>query len=637
MSQDDIADNKNIHNSSLFNPKNKTMRLVASCIRSRYRGLAKFFCQFVYEAMPVLSSMPAVNRIVDLGGRLCVLLLVFLLILSANARAQGGNRIGLRADVSRETMDGSLKPGSHVKVFLPYLPYLAISHSVNAGLVKPADNERGWEYDMAVSHTRIDEKTYEFELRRGVSFQDGSPFDADAVLLNMAYFKKQPYTYTAIDRVYDRTEKVSKYKIRIYLKEKYGLLLYDAMWIHFYTKTYLEKYGWNGKPTAPNLAAPGPYALGPYILDKGYVEGDRSSSVVELVANENYWNPNYPKVERITLYLDLNADVAVSDLLGQEGKIDIMPIPFSYELPTVLSEYAKLIRSPSTNNYSVHINMVSGNALLKEREVREVINKAIDQESLLMLSMNGEGEHSPTMVSPNFYGVRQASSHLQPYSLAENPLSLTARNELIGTIKKYQIKYGMDPEKKLKLKFLVQESFLFLVKDIEYFLELIHIDLEVEVVKEEKNIFSQLLNTRDGLNETKYDFLIWGNYDWIRHPWAALFVYRPGSVWSTIGQDDTLEKYIPLLFQTAIDEPQYVPLLKSIIEYVYHQSFMIFLPSPNKIMAMNKEVYYDPRPSAFIPLWEVEVSDNHWSVRAGEYPAELKAPVEITLDDMKDK
>ena len=570
------------------------------------------------------------NRNVDLGGGLCVLVLIYLSVFSDYVQALEVNHLGLRADTSRTSMDGSRKPGSHVKVFLPYLPYLAISHSINAGLVRPANNERGWEYNMAVSHSRISEKVYEFELRQGVKFQDGSPFNADAVLLNMAYFKKQPYTYTAIDRVYDRAEKISEYRVRFYLKEKYGLFLYDAMWIHFYTKTYLEKYGWNGKPTAPNLAAPGPYSLGPYTLTKGYVEGNRNSSVVELVANKYYWDPRYPKVEKITLYLDLKTDAAVSDLLESEGKVDVMPIPFSYELPTVLSEYAKLVRGPSTNNYSVHINMINGNALLREREVREAINKAIDQEALLMLSMNGEGEYSPTMVSPNFYGVRQASSHLQPYSLIESPLSSIVRNKLINTIKKYQVKYDMDPEKKLQLKFLVQESFLFLIKDIKYFLDQIHIELELEIVAEEKNIFSQLLSTRDGLNKTKYDFLIWGNYDWIRHPWTALFVYRPSSIWSTIGPDSRLENYISLLFQTAIDEPEYIPLMKTIIEYVYHQSYMIFLPSPNKVLALNKEVYYQPRPSAFIPLWEIEVSDNHWSVRKGDYPVELKIPVQIT-------
>ncbi len=568
-------------------------------------------------------------------SHLCSVVLMVLALFSCYSQAQDVNRIGLRADSSRASMDGSRKSGSHIKLFLPNLPYLAISHSVNAGLVRPADNERGWEYDMAVSHNRINDTTYEFELRQGVRFQDGSPFDADAVLLNMTYFKKQPYTFTAIDSVYERVEKISKYKVRFYLKKKYGLFLYDAMWIHFYTKTYLEKYGWNGKPTAPNLAAAGPYSLGPFILTKGYVEGDRNSSVIELVANEDYWDSRFPKVEKVTVYLDLKTEAAVTDVLDQEGKLDVMPIPFSYELPTVLSKYAKLVRAPSTNNYSVHMNLVSGHVLLKEREVREAINKAIDQESLLMLSMNGEGEYSPTIVSPNFYGVRQASRNLQSHSLIESPLSALVRDKLIKTIKKYQIKYGMNPEEKLKLKFLVQDSFLYLIKDIKYFLELIHIELEVVIVEEEKNIFSQLLNTRDKFNEIQYDFLIWGNYDWIRHPWAALFVYRPSSVWSTIGHDDLLENYISLLFQTAIDEPEYIPLMKTIIEHVYHQSYMVFLPSPHKVLAFNKEVYYQPRTAAFVPLWEIEVSDNHWSVRAGDYPAELRAPVEITHSKMR--
>jgi len=547
------------------------------------------------------------------------------------------NSIGLRADFSQQSMDGVRKVGSHIKVYLPYLPYLAISHSVNAGLVRPANNERGWEYDMAIAHRKIGDKIFEFDLREGVRFQDGSQFNADSVVQNMKHFKKKPYTFTAIDRVFDRAEKISEYKVRIHLKEKYGLFIYDAMWMHFYTEEYLESFGWNGKSTAPNLAAPGRYGLGPYILDKGYVEGDRNSSVVELVANDNYWDTRFPKVEKVTLYLDRNQEVAVLDVLEKEGELDVMPIPFSYELPTVLSKYAKLLRSPSTNNYSVHMNLVSGNPLLKEREVREALNKAIDKESLLMLSMNGEGEHSPAMVSPNFYGVSQAGKGSGTNALPINPLSITVTAGLINTIKKYQKKYGMDSEKKLVLKFLAQESFLFLIKDIEYFLEQIHIDVEIILVKEEKNIFDQLLKTKSGENKIDYDLLIWGNYDWIRHPWSALFVYRPDSDWSTIGDDELLNNYISRLLQTDIDETTYIPLLRTIIQHVHHQSYMLFLPSPNKVLAINKEVFFEPRMSAFIPLWEIEVSENHWSVRTGEYPSHLKAPVEITSSQRKEK
>ncbi len=63
---------------------------------------------------------------------LCAVVLIVLTLFASQALAQDVNRIGLRADTSRDTMLGNRKPGSHIKVFLPYLPYLAISHSVNA-------------------------------------------------------------------------------------------------------------------------------------------------------------------------------------------------------------------------------------------------------------------------------------------------------------------------------------------------------------------------------------------------------------------------------------------------------------------------------------------------------------------------
>nr|WP_269809155.1 ABC transporter substrate-binding protein [Enterovibrio nigricans] len=95
----------------------------------------------------------------------------------------------------------------------------------------------------------MDDTTYEFNLRQGVNFQDGSPFNADAVLLNMEYFKKAPFLFTKIDTVFDYAEKVDNYTVRFHLKEKYGQFLNDAIWIQFYTRPYLEKFGWNGKPT----------------------------------------------------------------------------------------------------------------------------------------------------------------------------------------------------------------------------------------------------------------------------------------------------------------------------------------------------------------------------------------------------
>src|SRR5262249_62001225 len=107
---------------------------------------------------------------------------------------------------------------------------------------------RGCDYDMPTSVRPLSDTVYEFTLRKGVVFQDGkTPFNADAVVLNMEAFKKQPTRYTKIDRVFDHVKKIDDYTVRFHLKEKYGAFIHDAIWMHFYTPEYLRlNDGWGG-------------------------------------------------------------------------------------------------------------------------------------------------------------------------------------------------------------------------------------------------------------------------------------------------------------------------------------------------------------------------------------------------------
>ncbi len=197
-------------------------------------------------------------------------------------------------------------------------------------------------------HRQINDTTYEFRLRQGVKFQDGTPFNADAVVLNMEYFKKAPVKYSKIDTVFDRAEKIDDYTVQFHLTEKYGSFMNDAIWMQFYTEEYLKtnEGGWNGKANCPNLSKPGPYGLGPYILDQGYIEGDRQTPIAVLKANPHYWNKEYPKVETITVYTELDALTAKEMALYHEGELDITLIPPEDKVETILAPYSKLVTSP---------------------------------------------------------------------------------------------------------------------------------------------------------------------------------------------------------------------------------------------------------------------------------------------------
>ncbi len=537
--------------------------------------------------------------------------------------------VGLMPDLAMSETDGSFKKGSHVKLYLPNLPYAAISHALNGALFRPANNQRGWQYDLAKSHTNQHNRVWEFELRRNAYFQDGSHFNADSVLENITAFQRQPFSFSRFASVLSHVEKVDDYRVRFYMKEPYGAFPYDAIWLQFYTSKYLEKHGWNGKPTCPNLVEPGRYGIGPYILTKGYVEGDRRSPIVELVANDNYWGDEKPKVERITLNLDIPSDEAFNAITKTEGLIDVMPIAFANQVETVLSRHAKLASALSKNNYAMHFNFVSGKAAINDPAIRRVINGVIDQEYLLNLSMLGEGVLSPTMVSPNFYKLDAAISKLDGYlaGSADQAQSIQSMREVVAA---NQRRRGLDPNTKIRLRVIAQESFLFLIRDIRYFLSQVNIELEVVILPTEEEVFQQLHVTWNGGNTKPWDLLLWGNTDWYKHPWSAFFVYMPSYAWSTLPDNALLDRMISQLFSAGLESDEYVGAVANIVQYVHENNLMVFLPTPNNVFAVNKEVKFKPGSSAFVYLRELEVTDKHWSLRKeAKLPEQRMAPVEI--------
>ena len=528
------------------------------------------------------------------------------------------NPLVLRQDDAPNRKAPQLAPGSQIKIYIPSLPYIYISHAINGALLRPANNARGWEFDLATEFRQIDETTYEFKLRKDVRFQDSTPFNAHMVVLNMDYFKKKPFLFSKIDSLFDHAEAVNDNTVRFYLKEKYGQFLNDLIWVEFYSPQYLKKYGWNGKATCPNLAEAGLYGIGPYILKEGYIEGDRQTSQAILEANPLYWNSQYPKIQKIVIYTDLDTDQALKKVLYEEGELDMMPISFSRKVETVLSPYAKVIAAPSTNNWAIHFNLRNGNKRLLEKEVRMALNQALHQQNLLNFVYDGEGIVKPTLASPLFPGIGRVAEHLRPYSEISDPYAKETQERLKSILNG------------LKLKVFTQDRFLFLWKGIEYQLSKVGVTLDFEITNSEKDIFDQLLTTNAGQNTKKWDLLSWGDDDWyFNHPWSAFLLYRTHNYWSSIFPDKVLDGYIDDLFKTKIKTPGFDAVVEKIMRHVYDNAYMLFVPAPNNVLAVNKEIAYTPYKMAILPLWEIEITKDHWSVRKGEYPEILRQPVKI--------
>lgn len=520
-------------------------------------------------------------------------------------------------------------PDSHINVYLPTMPYLYLSKLINGTLVRSSDNENGWEYMMAKNHKRTSPTEYDFFLVEGAKFQDGTPFTADSVVENFRYMLEEPFNYSDLFERLKSVKKISNYHVRFTLKKPYELFMFDLTMINLYSSTYLKKYGWGfkGASTSNSMKHPGPHGLGPYILKEGYATGGAHTSVIELEANPLYYDNRYPYIERITIFTNLNTGEVLDFVLNQEGKLDIAPIPFNRKTEAVLSPYSKLVTYPSTHNISVYFNMLKPDGILKNQEVRIALNEIINQENLLKFVYKNEGRIAPTAASRNYQSVQIATKELPThYEKAHLHPDFESKET-----KRHNLLDG------LVLKVYTLERFMFLWKGIEYQLKQYGVTLKYEITNNEKELYGQLLTNRE--NPKDWDLLAWGNDDWCsNHPWTVFFHYRTSDVWSAIDQDAPMQSLIEKFFELPYNSPQFIDMVENITKRAYEKAYMLFVPSPNIVLALNKEIDYTPSAVLLMPLWKVKITPYHWSIRQDkDYPTIRKIPVRPKIYSKKGK
>ena len=496
-------------------------------------------------------------------------------------------------------------PTSHLKIYLPSIPYSYIMRLINGTLVRLNDSPKGWEYFIAYKHQKINPVTYDFWLRKDIKFQDGTNLTADSVIENFKMFKKGAFTYTDIHNKLKSVEKLGNYKIRIHLNGPYGMLLNDLARISLYTKEYLKKHTWNNNIVADNTKTPGSYGSGPYILSSGYAVGLEQSGRLVLKANPYYFEKSKPYVETITIFTKIPIEDVIEKITQKEGELDIAVIPFSKKNEVVNSSFSKLVSTKSSFNISVHFNLMKKESKLKNQKIRQALNQAINQSKLIKFAYKNEGSISPFSISSNSYYAKKLS---EKYIKESKPLF--SEKEL------HKLLNG------LRLKVVTQDRFLSLWKGIEYQLNNYGVRLDYDITSDETYVLGKLLTNRK--NKYDWDLLIWGNDDWYGHPWASFFTLYSKNQWSAIDKDDILDNKFRKLFELENDNPLFQELVNDILEYTYKKSYMLSLPSPNFLLALNKEVFFSPSSVAILRLWEAKLSQYHWSIRGNIIPPESR-------------
>jgi len=174
---------------------------------------------------------------------------------------------------------------------------------------------------LAQSWEIPDPKTMVFNLRKGVKFHDGTPFNAEAVKFNVERILDPATSATprAAMLVIEKVEVVGPHKVRFRLKNPWGagLSVLADRGGAINSPTAVKKWG---KDYGFHPVATGPYKLGEYV----------SGSHTTLLKNDQYWGKDrmgkkLPFLDKITL--QIIKDPAVLTAALQAGEIDVAYAP----------------------------------------------------------------------------------------------------------------------------------------------------------------------------------------------------------------------------------------------------------------------------------------------------------------------
>jgi peptide/nickel transport system substrate-binding protein len=231
------------------------------------------------------------------------------------------------------------------------------------GIIEPALAE-SWEVSE-------DGTEYTFYLRQGVSFHNGEPFNADAVVFSWQRAKDGDFEYSNHWQRAQSVEKVDEYTVKITTENPDALFLplVADNWAMI-PPGYFEEVGQQGFEEHP-------IGTGPFKFVE-WVKGDH----ITMEANLDYWR-GMPKLEQVIFRPIPESATRVAAI--QTGEVDIVHRLSSEEAQGLLGvENVKVIKYPVTRIYYIAFNnLTSGlDQPTMDAKVRQAMNYAVDMQTI---------------------------------------------------------------------------------------------------------------------------------------------------------------------------------------------------------------------------------------------------------------
>ncbi len=262
-----------------------------------------------------------------------------------------------------------------------------VSENVNEMMVEFDYVNGGLLPRLATEWSQLDDATWQFTLRDGVTFHDGSPFTAQDVAFTLERNKKPELTCEVGGKYFGgmefTTNIVDDYTIEITTNPPSPILplLMTVMPIA------------SASATPEGELTREPVGTGPYVFDTW----DVGQSIV-LKRNPDYWG-DAPEVEQATYVW--RTDSAVAAAMVETGEADIVPAIAMQDATNPDTDFAY------PNSETTYMRIDTRTAPLDDRRVREALNLAIDREAMIGTLLPEESEIASQLVVPTTIGYNQ--------------------------------------------------------------------------------------------------------------------------------------------------------------------------------------------------------------------------------------
>jgi peptide/nickel transport system substrate-binding protein len=340
----------------------------------------------------------------------CRLILVLLAAaLAASAPRAADLRIGMSADVT------SIDPH-----FVNITPNNNVAWHIFEALTHVDENVR-LVPGLAESWRPVDPTIWEFRLRKGVRFSDGSELTAEDVAFSIdrpATLTTSPGPFTTFTRPIVGKEIVDRHTIRVRTATPYAMVPYDLNSVFIVSRKAAAGASTEDFNTGKSAVGTGPYKLA------RFARGDR----VELVRNDAYSGPK-PAWDRVILRVMPNDGARVTALLADDlDAIEYVPTADlkrvrstpRFRLEQKVSWRTIFFTLDQRREPPAGVTDKGGRPLdrnpFADARVREAMAKAINRQAIVDRIMDGAAVPASNLVAPPVFG-HVADFKPEPYDV----------------------------------------------------------------------------------------------------------------------------------------------------------------------------------------------------------------------------